>query len=200
MATTTPNYGWPVPTSTDYVKDGATAIEALGDAIDATVFGLPSPALTLISTTSFSAVASQDITGVFSSTYANYLVIMTIENSTTNSNNIRMLTGSVDSSANYDFASERISTVPTTTSIGGSNATAWDLNTGTPAEKNITAVFYKPNLATNTNYSMEFSGSGNTQIGSSGGQLKTATQYTGFRYFPDTGTITGTVRVYGMEN
>jgi hypothetical protein len=38
MATTTPNYGWPVPTSTDYVKDGATAIEALGDAIDASVF------------------------------------------------------------------------------------------------------------------------------------------------------------------
>jgi hypothetical protein len=42
MATTTPNFGWPVPTSTDYVKDGATAIEALGDAIDATVFGLGS--------------------------------------------------------------------------------------------------------------------------------------------------------------
>ena len=42
MATTTPNYGWPVPTSTDLVKDGATAIEALGDAIDATVFGLGS--------------------------------------------------------------------------------------------------------------------------------------------------------------
>ena len=35
MATTTPNYGWSVPTSTDYVKDGATAIETLGDAIDA---------------------------------------------------------------------------------------------------------------------------------------------------------------------
>jgi hypothetical protein len=40
MATTTPNYGWPVPTSTDLVKDGATAIEALGDAVDSTVFGL----------------------------------------------------------------------------------------------------------------------------------------------------------------
>jgi hypothetical protein len=35
MATTTPNFGWAVPTSTDYVKDGATAIETLGDAIDA---------------------------------------------------------------------------------------------------------------------------------------------------------------------
>jgi hypothetical protein len=37
MATTTPLNGWPVPTSTDYVKDGATAIEALGDAIDTSV-------------------------------------------------------------------------------------------------------------------------------------------------------------------
>ena len=34
MATTTPNNGWAVPTSTYYVKDGATAIETLGDAID----------------------------------------------------------------------------------------------------------------------------------------------------------------------
>jgi hypothetical protein len=38
MATTTPNYGWTVPTSTDLVKNGATAIETLGDAVDATVF------------------------------------------------------------------------------------------------------------------------------------------------------------------
>ena len=37
MATTTPNNSWPVPTSTDYVKDGATAIESLGDAIDSSV-------------------------------------------------------------------------------------------------------------------------------------------------------------------
>jgi hypothetical protein len=37
MATTTPLNGWPVPTSTDYVKDGATAIESLGDAIDTSV-------------------------------------------------------------------------------------------------------------------------------------------------------------------
>lgn len=40
MATTTPNYGWTVPTSTDLVKDGATAIETLGDSIDASFVGL----------------------------------------------------------------------------------------------------------------------------------------------------------------
>lgn len=37
MATTTPNNGWPVPTSTDLVTNGATAIESLGDAIDADI-------------------------------------------------------------------------------------------------------------------------------------------------------------------
>ena len=37
MATVTPNFNWPVPTSTDLVKDGATAIEALGDSIDASL-------------------------------------------------------------------------------------------------------------------------------------------------------------------
>lgn len=40
MATTTPNYGWVVPTSTDLVKNGATAIETLGDSIDASFVGL----------------------------------------------------------------------------------------------------------------------------------------------------------------
>jgi hypothetical protein len=40
MATTTPNFGWPVPTSTDLVKDGATAIEALGDGVDASLVDL----------------------------------------------------------------------------------------------------------------------------------------------------------------
>jgi hypothetical protein len=40
MATTTPNFGWSVPTSTDLVKDGATAIETLGDSIDASLMDL----------------------------------------------------------------------------------------------------------------------------------------------------------------
>jgi hypothetical protein len=40
MATVTPNFNWPVPTSTDLVRDGATAIEALGDSIDASLVDL----------------------------------------------------------------------------------------------------------------------------------------------------------------
>jgi hypothetical protein len=40
MPTTTPNFGWSVPVSTDLVKDGATAIELLGDSIDASLVDL----------------------------------------------------------------------------------------------------------------------------------------------------------------
>jgi hypothetical protein len=78
MATTTPNYGWTVPTSTDLVKDGATAIETLGDAIDAsmnTALGTKKAGMVLLNTTSFSAVTSQSLaTNTFTSTYDNYLI------------------------------------------------------------------------------------------------------------------------------
>jgi hypothetical protein len=40
MATTTPNFGWTVPTSSDLVKNGATAIETLGDSVDASFASL----------------------------------------------------------------------------------------------------------------------------------------------------------------
>ena len=40
MATTTTNYGWDIPQSTDLVKDGATAIATLGQDIDTTFVDL----------------------------------------------------------------------------------------------------------------------------------------------------------------
>ena len=40
MATTTTNFGWTVPQSTDLVKDGATAISTLGSGIDTSLVKL----------------------------------------------------------------------------------------------------------------------------------------------------------------
>jgi hypothetical protein len=76
MATTTPNFGWPVPTSTDLVKDGATAIEALGDSIDASLLdlkgGTTGQVLSKNSNTDMDFVwvtdAAGDITGVTAGT------------------------------------------------------------------------------------------------------------------------------------
>ena len=40
MATTTTNFGWTIPQSTDLVKDGATAIATLGSNIDTSMVDL----------------------------------------------------------------------------------------------------------------------------------------------------------------
>jgi hypothetical protein len=78
MATTTPNYGWSVPTSTDYVAQGAVAIETLGDSVDATLFsalGGAYPGLRLVKKQTIgSAVSSVTVSDAFSATYQNYLI------------------------------------------------------------------------------------------------------------------------------
>ena len=80
MATTTPNYGWSVPTSTDYVADGAVAIETLGDSVDSTLYtalGGAYPGLRLVKKQTIgSGVSSVNVTGAFSSAYENYRIMI----------------------------------------------------------------------------------------------------------------------------
>ena len=59
----------PYPSSTDLVKDGATAMQNLATAVD------NKSGLVLLNTTSFTAVASQSINDVFSATYDFYRII-----------------------------------------------------------------------------------------------------------------------------
>ena len=106
MATTTPNYGWTVPTSTDLVKDGATAIETLGDAIDAsmnTALGTKKAGMVLLNTTSFSGVTSVSLpASTFTSTYDNYRIILTGTTAAGNALAFRMrLSGTDATGANY---------------------------------------------------------------------------------------------------
>ena len=79
MATTTTNYGFDIPQSTDLVKDGATAIATLGQDIDTamnTALGTKKAGMVLLNTTSFSAVASHSLAAsTFTSTYTNYRIV-----------------------------------------------------------------------------------------------------------------------------
>jgi hypothetical protein len=77
MATTTTNYGFDIPQSTDLVKDGATAIATLGQDIDTamnTALGTKKAGMVLLNTTSFSGVSSQSINDCFSATYDYYKI------------------------------------------------------------------------------------------------------------------------------
>jgi hypothetical protein len=126
MATTTPNYGWAVPTSTDLVKDGATAIETLGDAIDAsmnTALGTKKAGMVLLNTTSFSAVSSVSLpAGTFSATYDNYSIRFnnTVASSALWISARMRASGSDDSTSNY--ATQQYSASGTTVSASRNTA------------------------------------------------------------------------------
>ena len=212
MATTTPNYGWTVPTSTDLVKDGATAIETLGDAIDAsmnTALGTKKAGMVLLNTTSFSGVASQSVNDVFSATYQNYRIILNHVTSATDAAiSFRLrVSGTDNSSNNYYWSSHYNSS--TTETVSGNKSTGltnkWDFSDGGNVDggSNVSADIFNPFLSKRT----AFTGS-NTYIAGAdninytvvrAGATSVNTSYTGFTLIPASGNITGSVSVYGYN-
>ena len=206
MATTTPNYGWPVPTSTDLVKDGATAIEALGDAIDATVFVLGSSAYTLISTTTFAGVASASLpAATFTSTYKNYQVIFRGTQSAQIDLNLRVRVGGTDlTSAIYKYSTYmNTSGTPTVgTQNGNSNTSISLVGGGVQSayyifdindifETKRTAILWRGQMmiiTANDSYNM-----------TGAAQVYDELSYDSITLFPGSGTITGSISVYGRS-
>jgi hypothetical protein len=197
MATTTPNYGWPVPTSTDLVKDGATAIEALGDAIDATVFAQKT-GLTLIKSQAVgTTVASVNVTGAFSATYDSYRIVY--------SNGISSATMPIDlklgaSVTGYSGVLVYATYTTSTTLIACfNNGSSWPYAGG--GDSNGTGAIFdliNPGVAKytfirNSNYANA------TESGFFAGVHKVATAYTDFT-LAVSGTLTGgTISVYGYN-
>jgi hypothetical protein len=203
MATTTPNYGWAVPTSTDLVKDGATAIETLGDSIDASMFtalGTKKAGMVLLNTTSFSAVSSQRV-NPFSATYQNYRIVYSATQSASTPLKLRLASGaSVISTSTYRRGGWFISSGGSTASFFGSNAEssvivqqnsgAFTIDIFSPFEAAVTHLAYD---------TVVIDGAGYARISGLGHNTNT-TSYDGIEFSPDSGTITGTVRVYGYNN
>jgi hypothetical protein len=110
MATVTPVYNWPVPTSTDYVKDGATAIESLGDAIDSSLNSITSGknvGLVQVASTTFTSTNIWALDNCFSSAFTNYRVVIewTANASAIHAQEFRFRAGGVAQTAtNYFWA------------------------------------------------------------------------------------------------
>ena len=209
MATVTPNYNWPVPTSTDFVKDGADSIKDLGDAIDATVFALPSAAgLTKITSTTFSAVSSASVNNCFSAAYDNYKIIF--EQTTQSANALiyfRYRNGGVDRTASdyYNFGqgiayTGTLNNLLSQQSVGYIGST-WS---GNPTATRISLEVFKPfdasiramlsGIATGT-----FSATGESCGHRIGVYYNVANSNDGFTIQPSAGTFTGKITVYGYE-
>jgi hypothetical protein len=196
----TPNYGWPVPVATDYVKDGYSAIANLGDAIDATVFALPAGGLTLIKTQTIgTAVSTVTVTDAFSATYDNYKIT---------------ISGGVAS--NGDMGAIRLGATTTgyySQVIGGT----WSASAYASGSTNDDRVYCFNHTPDGLNGDIEIRSpflskvtvisSAVPQTTSKGlfsiGLLNNTTSYTAFTLIPTGGgsNLTGgTIRVYGYQN
>lgn len=207
MATTTPNYGWDVPTSTDYVKDGATAIETLGDDIDASLFSITggkNVGLVHINTTSFTTQSAVSLNNVFTSAYSNYRIVLHISGKSTNgSMYLRFRASGADNTAsNYNYAGLLGRTTETIAYYGGAGQqlALFGFSNASQAFNSFDVI--NPQIALNTQFTTTGHGGDLSTwfnvIGS--GNHATNTQFDGISFIPSTGTISGTVQVFGYRN
>jgi hypothetical protein len=204
MATVTPNYNWDVPTSTDYVADGAVAIETLGDDIDATLFSITGGknlGLAPLNTTNFTTQAAVQINNVFTTTYANYLIELNVAGSTPATLEMQTATsGTPQSGSVYEYGGN-YTTFTAVTVVGVSSLTS--KTSGTVGYLNTTQgalnIFVNgPQINNLTTWSSIGTGQGLSSTIQ--GRMGTAFQSDGIRFFPSAGTITGTIRIYGLRN
>lgn len=229
MATTTTNFGWDIPQSTDLVKDGATAIAALGQDIDTAFvdfkggttgqvlkktsgtdldveWGTASSGLTLINTTSFSGVSSVSLNAdTFTSTYDNYRLLTSIQGSASSILNLRFrASGADNTTANYSYASENIDTLAQTNTLTGSGQTTIQMfyTTISPRTHFVIDIFNpKATLTTNFTGSAWGLDAAAQELGiyTTGGHFGLTTSFDALSFYPTSGTITGNYSIYGYS-
>lgn len=224
MATTTTNFGWDIPQSTDLVKDGATAIAALGQDIDTAFvdfkggttgqvlkktsgtdldveWGTASSGLTLINTTSFSAVASVSLPqDSFTTTYDNYRIIFAFTQSVSGTVDVRMRLAGTDNTAS-SYQVQRLDLQGTSFANSRSTGTTAGIGQGgTSGPQVISADIYGPKLAQNTLFrSVNVPTDGaDILMREVVGRHTVATAFDSMTFISN-GTFTGTATLYGYN-
>jgi len=161
------------------------------------------PGMVLLNTTSFSAVASQSISDVFSTTYTNYRVLVNLDSNSAGAYiSMRLrVSGTDNTTTNYAYTTYRNRMV--SSSLAAYTQTA-DGNTLfrilTEAQTETATISYDVFNPFNSEY-CQISGVGTNNQDSFGfsGSFNATTSFTGFTLLPNSGTMTGSVSVYGYN-
>ena len=159
--------------------------------------------LTLISTTTFTAASSASLpVGTFSSTYDNYKVIATVTPSTAAGIRYRARIGGVDNTNTADYKYQQIGADNTT--ISGARQTAlgfWNLGSygtiKTFQTLEISGLFETAYPQITSSFIYDPAANAEAYIFYAG--LAVTTSYDSLTFFPSTGTMTGTIKVYGYQ-
>ena len=205
MATTT-NYGWTTPDDSSLVKDGAAAIRTLGSSIDTslnTALGTKKAGMVLLNTTSFSGVASQSMpASTFTSTYKNYMAILNVSADSNRSLSMQFRSGSTNKATGYyGNGVQMVYTSTTVTGQATNNQSSFYIGEIISAglETGLTMYFYNPAVSSTRSLysSVGFNGD---YLSTRGGMQIDSEAFDSFTIFPSAGTISGSIRVYGVTN
>jgi hypothetical protein len=186
------------------VLSSSTAL-ATDSEIAATYQTKANAGLTLINTTSFTAQSSVSFNNVFSSTYDHYKILSSNTGSSTIvALNFKMRANGTDSTALYYGGANGSNSESNYTVFNQFNAVsamrfgvAKSGETGT-VEMRISNPF-SSSVRTQFANSYTFSDGTNGRAYYSGGSMVVDTSFDGFTLIPESGTITGTVSVYGYN-
>jgi hypothetical protein len=162
--------------------------------------------LSLIDSDSFSAVASHSTGSVFSADYTSYLVLIgPYTSSAAATLNVRLRTGGADNSTgnNYYYSWGSASTASAVAATGNTAQNAWPLIlTGSAiTDAHLAITFTNPFAADQTTYSyhgaMRWATDCYALFG--GGMHNAATSYDALSLIPASGTITGTIKIFGIR-
>ena len=193
----------PTFTGTPAAPTAAVATNTTQIATTAFVLANSAAGLVHINTTTFSAVSSVSLNSVFTSTYDHYKALMQVTGSTSQVDLLVRLRASGSDNSTTNYNSNRLK-VDNTVVAGDRLTSQAQARAGIAINSNadFEITFYNPQLSTAT-------GIGSINIGSQGGDVQTftvsngffaGTSFDGFTIYPSSGTITGTIRVYGYKN
>ncbi len=154
--------------------------------------------LVLLNTTSFSGVSSQSVNDVFSATYDSYFLISQVVASTTADIQLRVRVGGADlTTSTYIKGEYYIGLRENAAFASATNSTSTNLalvgtDSGYPSFSYV--QISQPFLADETVINSQSSGRHTRTVG---GMVNNNTSYTGFTLLASTGTITGSVSVFG---
>lgn len=162
--------------------------------------GVSAPALIPVASQSFTAASAVSVNNCFTTAYDTYLVIVdSVTGSTTSALNLRLRTSGTDSSTGYYYGGNYGTYAGATGGVGGSNQSSFKGNDFSSSV--VTAATYVIADPAAVQHTVILSQRANQDGGATvAGTHQVSTAYDGFTLVPASGTVTGTVRVYGYTN
>jgi hypothetical protein len=183
-------------------RGGYIDVSRLGNGVSTDL----TPGMVLLNTTAFTAQSSVSINNVFNSTYDNYKITF-VTNSSYGSGqvqtNMRLRSNGTNDSSGVYFWSRLYSGASVTGGSSANSATVWEIGDSNIPITRFSMDIHLPAVSSVTSHvtqaaSYQVTGP-NFFLITSSGMTTSTTSYDGFSIIPTSGTMTGTIKVYGYK-